>query len=72
MPDVWQTYFIGPSGTLFLLKNRSQKSPEAAEKMIEEISVRYLDGFREKDLVNPIMIEGLPRSGRWANLLPNT
>ena len=40
--------------------------------MIEEISVRYLDRFKEKNLVNPIMIEGLPGIGQVGKLVANT
>ncbi len=39
------------------------------QKMIEEISVGYLDGFREKNLVNPVMIEGLPGIGQVGKLV---
>jgi len=37
--------------------------------MIEEISVRYLDNFREKNPVDPILIEGLPGIGQVGKLV---
>jgi hypothetical protein len=37
--------------------------------MIEEISVRYLDGFSEKKPVDPILIEGLPGIGQVGKLV---
>jgi uncharacterized protein (TIGR00162 family) len=39
------------------------------QNMIEEISVRYLDSFREKQLVDPILIEGLPGIGQVGKLV---
>src|SRR5665647_1024664 len=37
--------------------------------MIEEISVRYLDSFKEKKPVDPILIEGLPGIGQVGKLV---
>jgi len=37
--------------------------------MIEDISVRYLDSFKERTLVDPIMIEGLPGIGQVGKLV---
>ena len=37
--------------------------------MIEEISVRYLDSFKEKNPVDPILIEGLPGIGQVGKLV---
>jgi uncharacterized protein len=37
--------------------------------MMDEISVRYFDGFEGKDLVNPLMIEGLPGIGQVGKLV---
>jgi len=37
--------------------------------MIEDITVRYLDNFREKTLVDPILIEGLPGIGQVGKLV---
>jgi len=37
--------------------------------MIEDISVRYLDSFKEKNPVDPILIEGLPGIGQVGKLV---
>jgi hypothetical protein len=37
--------------------------------MIEDISVRYLDSFEERSLVDPILIEGLPGIGQVGKLV---
>jgi hypothetical protein len=37
--------------------------------MIEEFSVDYFDSFKEKNLVNPILIEGLPGIGQVGKLV---
>jgi len=39
------------------------------QKMIEEISVRFYDGFMEKKPVDPILIEGLPGIGQVGKLV---
>ena len=39
------------------------------QNMIEDISVRYLESFRDKKPVNPIMIEGLPGIGQVGKLV---
>ena len=39
------------------------------QKMIEEISVRYLDSLRENHPVDPILIEGLPGIGQVGKLV---
>jgi hypothetical protein len=37
--------------------------------MIEDITVRYLDSFKDKQLVDPILIEGLPGIGQVGKLV---
>jgi uncharacterized protein len=37
--------------------------------MIEEIAVRYADGFKAADLVDPVLIEGLPGIGQVGKLV---
>jgi len=37
--------------------------------MIEDISIRYLDSFQDKNLNNPILIEGLPGIGQVGKLV---
>ena len=37
--------------------------------MIEDISIRYLDTFKEKNLADPILIEGLPGIGQVGKLV---
>ena len=37
--------------------------------MIEDISVRYLDSFKDKQLNEPILIEGLPGIGQVGKLV---
>jgi hypothetical protein len=37
--------------------------------MIEDISIRYLDSFQDKNLVDPILVEGLPGIGQVGKLV---
>lgn len=37
--------------------------------MIDDISIRYLDSFQDKDLVDPFLVEGLPGIGQVGKLV---
>jgi uncharacterized protein (TIGR00162 family) len=37
--------------------------------MIEDISIRYLDSFRDKKIVDPVLVEGLPGIGQVGKLV---
>ena len=37
--------------------------------MIDDISIRYLDSFQDKNLVDPILVEGLPGIGQVGKLV---